>query len=79
MCVKVLNEKDLNEDNYNFIVSNLILVQKDEFTYNDILAKVESIFKGITSELESVIKKCIIRLRESGYLSELGSIYSVVN
>lgn len=78
MCVKALKENDLNEDNYNFIVSNLILVQKKEFTYDDIISQLKSIFEEITYEIKNVVKKCIVSLRESGLLSELGSTYSVV-
>jgi hypothetical protein len=78
MCKKVFNESELDERNYNFIVSNLILSQTDKFTYNDILDKLGSMFEKLTDRIQTVVKNCLIRLRDDGFLSVLGATYSVV-
>ncbi len=67
-----------NERNYNLIISNLILSQTEKFTYNDIIIKLRDMFEEITSKMENVVERCLIRLREDGFLSVLGSNYAVV-
>jgi DNA-directed RNA polymerase delta subunit len=78
MCKKIFNESELDERNYNFIVSNVILSQTDKFTYNDILQELSRMFENVTDRIQTVVKKCLIRLRDDGFLSILGSNYSVV-
>lgn len=78
MCKKIFNESDLDEKNYNFIVSNLILSQTDKFTYNDILDKLDNMFDKLTDRIQTVVKNCLIRLRDDGFLSVLGTTYSVI-
>lgn len=78
MCKKVFNEKELDESNYNFIVSNLILSQTDKFTYNDIVNKLSSMFKNLTDRIQTVVENCLIRLRDDGFLNVLGTTYSVI-
>lgn len=78
MCKKVFNESELDERNYNFIVSNLILSQTDKFTYNDILDELSKMFEKLTDRIQTVVKNCLIRLRDDGFLSVLGSNYSVI-
>lgn len=78
MCKKVFKESELDERNYNFIVSNLILSQTDKFTYNDILDELSRMFEKLTDRIQTVVKNCLIRLRDDGFLSVLGTSYSVV-
>lgn len=75
MCKKVVNDQIKN---YNFIISNVILTQKEEFTIEDIQNSVKVILDVMNKKIENMIKNCIIRLRENGYISELGSYYEVV-
>lgn len=79
MCMKTFNANDINEGNYNFVVSNVILSQKEAFTYDDIICKLSNMFEELTEKICSVVKRCLLRLREDGFLSVLGSNYSVVN
>lgn len=78
MCKKMFNEKEVDEKNYNFIVSNVILSQAGKFTYKDIITKLGSMFEKVTDKIETVVKNCLIRLREDGFLDVLGYSYSVV-
>lgn len=78
MCEEILNKIVKDEDNYNFIISNVILSQTEEFTYNDILNKIKAMFGELTEKIEGIVKSCLIRLREDGFLTILGSNYSVV-
>lgn len=75
---KIFNENELNKEDYNFIVSNLILSQTDKFTYNDILDKLGDMFEKLTNIIQTVVKNCLIRLRDDGFLSVLGPTYSVI-
>lgn len=78
MCKKIFDESELDERNYNFIVSNLILSQTDKFTYKDILDELGSMFEKLTDRIQTVVKNCLIRLRDDGFLSVLGTAYSVI-
>ncbi|WMJ77792.1 MULTISPECIES: hypothetical protein [unclassified Sedimentibacter] len=72
------NSIQINERNYNLIISNLILSQTEKFTYNDIIKKLGDMFEEITIKIENIVERCLIRLREDGFLSVLGSSYAVV-
>lgn len=78
MCKKSFKSNEVNEINYNFIISNLILSKNENFTYNDIINDVKDMFTEINEIIVSVVEKCLIRLREDGFLSVLGSRYSVI-
>ena len=78
MCKKRFNESELDESDYNFIISNIILSQKKKFTYNDILNQLSGMFEKITDKMIIVVENCLLRLRDDGFLSVLGSNYSVV-
>jgi len=80
MCIiKKFDKENLKEGDYIFIISNIILSQKVEFTYSDILGKVGKFLsiQHINTKLENLVKDCLIRLRENGFLSSLGSFYTV--
>ena len=79
MCKKSFKSEEIDERKYNFIISNLILSQEDSFTYDDIIEKLENMFDEITTKIESVLERCLIRLREDGFLNILGSSYCVVD
>lgn len=78
MCQKAFDKMVTDEQNYNFIVSNVILSQTEEFTYNDMLSKLQYIFNEVNEKIQSVLNRCLIRLREDGFLNVLGYKYSVV-
>lgn len=78
MCQKIFIESELNEANYNLIVSNVILSQTETFTYGDILENLKKIFSNVTESIMNLVKKCLIRLRDDGFLRVLGCNYSVV-
>lgn len=78
MCKKSFKLEEINESNYNFIISNLILSQTEKFTYNDIIKKLKNMFEEITMKIECVVEGCLLRLREDGFLSVLGSSYLVI-
>lgn len=78
MCQKAFDKMVRDEKNYNFIVSNVILSQTEEFTYNDMLSKLQYIFNEVTEKIQNVLNRCLIRLREDGFLNVLGYKYSVV-
>lgn len=78
MCKKNFILSEMNEENYNLIVSNVILSQTKEFTYLDIINNLKNMFKEKVQIIERVVKNCLIRLRDDGYLRVLGCKYSVV-
>lgn len=78
MCKRSFETNEIAERNYNFIISNLILSQTEKFTYNDIITKLQDMFEEITAKIEGVVEKCLVRLREDGFLRVLGSRYTVV-
>lgn len=80
MCtIKNFDKENLKEGDYTFIISNIVLSQKAEFTYSDILGKVCEFLSlpDMNTKLENLVKDCLIRLRENGFLSSLGSFYTV--
>ena len=74
-----LYRNEITSEDYNFIVSNIILSQESKFTYKDMLTKLKLMFNGTSNELESTLEKCLVRLREDGFLDVLGSNYEVVS
>jgi len=72
-----LNE--VNPTKYNFIVSNLILSKTGTFTYYDIIDDLKNMLGENNKNIEYVVQKALIRLREDGFLSILGSNYRVIN
>lgn len=77
MCQKIFKESELSEENYNLIVSNVILSQTEEFTYGDILENLKSMFMRVTEGLKNIVESCLIRLRDDGFIRVLGSKYTV--
>ena len=77
MCQKIFKQGDQIQENYNLIVSNVILSQTDSFNYEDILSKLNQMFEKITEVICNVVQNCLIRLREDGFLRVLGCKYSV--
>lgn len=78
MCKRVFEESKVDKRNYNFIVSNVILSQTGEFTYNDILAKLSTMMEDITQGIKNVVKSCLSRLRDDGFLSAWDDKYFVI-
>lgn len=78
MCQKIFIESELNEENYNLIVSNVILSQTKEFTYADILERLQTMLIDVTENIKSIVKNCLIRMRDDGFLRVLGYNYAVI-
>lgn len=78
MCSIIYEESNMDVKNYNFLVSNLILSQTQDFTCNDIIRKLKEMFEDIGQELVNTVKRCLIRLRDDGFLSECEDTYTVV-
>lgn len=79
MCQKIFVESELTEENYNLIVSNVILSQTKEFTYCDIIDYLKTFFDDVTEKLKLVVRNCLLRLRDDGFLKIFGCNYSVVD
>lgn len=71
------NLEDIKADDYNFIISNLILSKAGNFTYYDVRSQLVNMFGEIDNKIEYTLKQCLIRLRDDGFLNILGSNYSV--
>jgi len=77
----VFYKQDLKDESiYNFIVSNVILSELKDFTYDTILNRLKDIFKDdFNDKIIFQIKACLKRLRDDGFLDTSGSTYHVVN
>ena len=75
--IKVFDKSEISVKDYNFIISNLILSQKSSFTYNTLLDEIQVMFGEINDELKCTLRRALLRLRDDGFLSILGSIYKV--
>ena len=73
---KSVNIDEVSNSNCNFIISNIILNKKDSFTYNEIYKEVNSLLKCTSGNIESTLDKCLVRLRDDGFLDVLGSTYT---
>ena len=71
-----VNIDEIKDNNCNFIVSNIILSKKDSFTYEEIREEVNSLLKCTSGNIESTLEKCLVRLRDDGFLDVLGSTYT---
>ncbi len=78
MCKITLKESEVKEEDYNFIVSGIILSQGGKFKYNDIMDILKSMFTSIPKGLELALQQSLIRLRDNGFLNLLGSVYQVI-
>ena len=67
---------EIKDNNCNFIVSNIILSKKSSFTYEEIREEVNSLLKCTSGNIESTLEKCLVRLRDDGFLDVLGSTYT---
>lgn len=78
MCIALLEREQINNSDYNFIVTNSILNKTGEFKCEDVIDEISS-YKIKIDNLEMVVKSIIIKLSENGVLEQLGSYYSVMN
>lgn len=67
------------KENSNFIVSNIILNQKQEFTLDEITKIICNEIGYTKNEIEATIKKALIRMRDDGFISVLGYKYKVID
>lgn len=74
---------DINEKKCTFIVSNIILEEKDWFTIDDIFKRIEKNLKenfnigSVELDFNHIIKECLNRLIENGFLNVFGIKYKV--
>lgn len=73
-----LDKNSITKEDYNFIISNMILSKKSKFTYNDCIKDLNTIFDIVDNEIENTLKKSLIRLRDDGFLDILGENYKVI-
>ena len=64
------------ENEYNFVLSNIILAQDKPFTIEKILYDARN---HQIKDVESVLKNVLDKLRDNGLIDEVGSTYSVRN
>ena len=77
--IRLDDKGKVKESDYNWIVSSSILSIVGEFTIDDIIHKVEKLTKESSPKWERTIEKSLERLREDGFISSLGSYYTVDN
>lgn len=66
----------MNNNNYNMIISNLILSKKEPFTYNEILEEVKKEI-GEDYEIISTLNQCLNRMKDNGFLKHFNFTYTV--
>lgn len=76
--IKITIPKEKIKENYNLIVSNIILNQKNKFTFDEIMEISCNEIGCKPKEIEATVKKALLRMREDGFLSVLGSKYEVI-
>ena len=64
------------ENEYNFVLSNIILAQNKPFTIEKILYDARN---HQIKDVESVLRNLLNILRDNGLIDEVGSTYSVRN
>lgn len=72
------NRNNISKDNYNFIISNLLLSKKEDFTYEDCVKELTIMLGVWNSDIENALSRALIRLRDDGFLNVLGENYKVV-
>lgn len=66
----------MKQEDYNMIISNLILSKKEPFTYNEILEEVKKEI-GESWEVISTLNRCLNRMKNDNYLEHFNFTYTV--
>lgn len=66
----------IERNNYNMIISNLILSKKESFTYNEILEEIKKEI-GEDWEIISTLNQCLNRMKDNGFLKCFNFTYTV--
>lgn len=67
----------MKQEDYNMIISNLILSKKEPFTYNEILEEVKKEI-GESWEVISTLNRCLNRMKNDNYLEHFNFTYTVI-
>lgn len=78
MCIALLEKEQINNLDYNFIITNSVLNKNGEFRYEDVIEEIQS-YNIEINNLDTIVKKTITKLIQNGVLEQLGSYYSVLN
>jgi len=76
MCTVLM--ESTNKKNRSFIISNFILTQTNDFTYDDILIQLMNEYTNLDN-IEYELKESLKRLKENFLITEFCSKYSVKN
>lgn len=66
----------MKQEDYNMIISNLILSKKEPFTYNEILEEVKKEI-GESWEVISTLNRCLNRMKNDNFLEHFNFTYTV--
>ncbi len=66
----------MKQNDYNMIISNLILSKKEPFTYNEILEEVKKEI-GESWEVISTLNRCLNRMKNDNFLEHFNFTYTV--
>ena len=64
------------KENYNMIISGMILAKEESFTYDEILKEVQEQL-GDDPEVEIVLNSCLLRMMNDNYLKLFGTTYTI--
>lgn len=65
------------KENYNMIISGIILAKEESFTYDEILKEVQERL-GDDPEIETVLNSCLLRMMNDNYLKSFNTIYTTI-
>lgn len=67
----------MKQNDYNMIISNLILSKKEPFTYDEILEEVKKEI-GESWEVISTLNRCLNRMKNDNFLEHFNFTYTVI-
>ena len=65
-----------NKENYNMLISRMILAKKESFKYDEILKEVQEQL-GDDPEIEIILNNCLLRMMNDNYLKLFGTTYTI--
>ena len=70
------NDDTENKENYNMLISRMILAKKESFKYDEILKEVQEQL-GDDPEVEIILNNCLLRMMNDNYLKLFGTTYTI--
>ena len=70
------NDNIENKENYNMLISGIILAKKESFKYDEILKEVQEQL-GDDPEVEIILNNCLLRMMNDNYLKLFGTTYTI--